>query len=41
MARSPKPKSEKKVSRYTYDDVKEPRTPETGHTPSCQPRSRW
>jgi adenine-specific DNA-methyltransferase len=25
-------KSEKKVTRYTYDDVKEPRTPETGHT---------
>ncbi len=23
---------EKKVTRYTYDDVKEPRTPETGHT---------
>jgi adenine-specific DNA-methyltransferase len=22
----------KKVTRYTYDDVKEPRTPETGHT---------
>src|SRR5437667_9787426 len=25
-------KPEKKVTRYTYDDVKEPRTPETGHT---------
>jgi hypothetical protein len=25
-------KSEKKVTRYTYEDVKEPRTPETGHT---------
>src|SRR5262249_55762651 len=24
---------EKKVTRYTYDDIKEPRTPETGHTP--------
>ena len=24
--------SEKKVTRYTYDDIKEPRTPETGHT---------
>jgi adenine-specific DNA-methyltransferase len=24
---------EKKVTRYTYDEVKEPRTPETGHTP--------
>ncbi len=23
----------KRVTRYTYDDVKEPRTPETGHTP--------
>jgi hypothetical protein len=23
----------KKVTRYTYDDIKEPRTPETGHTP--------
>src|SRR5881409_400466 len=29
---SRKQKSEKKVTRYTYDDVKEPRTPETGHT---------
>jgi adenine-specific DNA-methyltransferase len=26
-------KTEKKVTRYTYDDIKEPRTPETGHTP--------
>jgi adenine-specific DNA-methyltransferase len=26
-------KAEKKVTRYTYNDVKEPRTPETGHTP--------
>src|SRR2546426_5461768 len=25
-------KPEKKVTRYTYDDVKERRTPETGHT---------
>jgi hypothetical protein len=34
MARTPrKPKTEKKVTRYTYDDIKEPRTPETGHTP--------
>lgn len=34
MARAPKkPKPEKKVTRYTYDDIKEPRTPETGHTP--------
>jgi adenine-specific DNA-methyltransferase len=23
----------KKITRYTYDDIKEPRTPETGHTP--------
>jgi adenine-specific DNA-methyltransferase len=27
-----KPKAEKKVTRYTYDELKEPRTPETGHT---------
>jgi adenine-specific DNA-methyltransferase len=27
-----KPKPEKKVTRYTYDEIKEPRTPETGHT---------
>jgi hypothetical protein len=27
-----KPKAEKKVTRYTYDDIREPRTPETGHT---------
>ena len=34
MARPPKkPKTEKKVTRYTYDEIKEPRTPETGHTP--------
>ncbi len=32
MARTPKPKTEKKVTRYTYDEIKEPRTPETGHT---------
>jgi len=33
MAREPKKlKSEKKVTRYTYDEIKEPRTPETGHT---------
>jgi adenine-specific DNA-methyltransferase len=25
-------KAEKKVTRYTYGDIKEPRTPETGHT---------
>jgi adenine-specific DNA-methyltransferase len=34
MARTSKtPKAEKKVTRYTYDEIKEPRTPETGHTP--------
>jgi len=38
MARKPttgrgKPKAEKKVTRYTYEDITEPRTPETGHTP--------
>ena len=37
MAKTPKTtpsrvKAEKKVTRYTYDEVKEPRTPETGHT---------
>ena len=33
MARAPKkPRAEKKVTRYTYDEIKEPRTPETGHT---------
>ena len=32
MARTPKPKAEKKVTRYTYEDIKEPRAPETGHT---------
>jgi adenine-specific DNA-methyltransferase len=33
MAREPKKlKTEKKVTRYTYDEIKEPRTPETGHT---------
>jgi adenine-specific DNA-methyltransferase len=26
-------KTEKEVTRYTYDHIKEPRTPETGHTP--------
>ena len=26
------PKTDKKVTRYTYNEVKEPRTPETGHT---------
>jgi adenine-specific DNA-methyltransferase len=28
-----KPKADKTVTRYTYDDLKEPRIPETGHTP--------
>ena len=33
MAKAPKNAiNEKKVTRYTYDDIKEPRTPETGHT---------
>jgi adenine-specific DNA-methyltransferase len=34
MPRGPKKnaKPEKKVTRYTYGEVKEPRTPETGHT---------
>ncbi|HET6202950.1 MAG TPA: site-specific DNA-methyltransferase [Planctomycetota bacterium] len=33
MAPGPgKPKPEKKVTRYTHDEIKEPRTPETGHT---------
>jgi len=26
-------KAEKTVTRYTYDDIKEPRIPETGHMP--------
>ena len=33
MARHQKKhKTKKKVTRYTYDEIKEPRTPETGHT---------
>jgi adenine-specific DNA-methyltransferase len=32
MARSSNSKNGKKVTRYTYDEIKEPRTPETGHT---------
>jgi adenine-specific DNA-methyltransferase len=33
MARQPNYKNvERKVTRYTYDDVTDPRTPETGHT---------
>ena len=30
---SKSPKADKKVTRYTYDDIKKSRTPETGHTP--------
>ena len=30
---SRKKKADKKVTRYTYAELKEPRTPETGHTP--------
>lgn len=36
MARNSKTNAKnkaKRVTRYTYDDLKEPRTPETGHTP--------
>ena len=32
MAAKKKNGNGKRVTRYTYDDVKEPRTPETGHT---------
>ena len=32
MAKKQTGGSGKKVTRYTYDDIKEPRTPETGHT---------
>src|SRR5881628_1991465 len=32
MARKKTPGNGKKVTRYTYQDVMEPRTPETGHT---------
>ncbi len=28
-----KPKGAKKITRYTYEDIREPRKPETGHTP--------
>lgn len=42
MARQPKkPKTEKKVTRYTYDDIKEPRTPETGHTSLLPSTKDW
>lgn len=33
MAQSRKPNNGKRITRYTYDDIKEPRAPETGHTP--------
>lgn len=33
-------KAEKKVTRYTYEGIKEPRTPETGHTPLLPANSR-
>ena len=32
MAKGKRKSGGKKVTRYTYDDIKEPRTPETGHT---------
>jgi adenine-specific DNA-methyltransferase len=32
MAKSKRNSRDKKVTRYTYDDVKEPASPETGHT---------
>jgi hypothetical protein len=32
MAKASKKAKPKQVTRYTYEDVKEPRTPETGHT---------
>src|SRR5437868_5573903 len=32
MAKAKNNNGGKKVTRYTYEDVKEPRTPETGHT---------
>jgi hypothetical protein len=31
-SKTSKRSAQKKVTRYTYDDIKEPRTPETGHT---------
>ncbi len=31
-SKAPYMKTEKKVTRYKYDEIKEPRTPETGHT---------
>lgn len=33
MAQPRKSKNDKKITRYTYDNIKEPRAPETGHTP--------
>ena len=32
MAKRSKKAQPKQVTRYTYDEIKEPRTPETGHT---------
>lgn len=32
MPKNNKKNAQKKVTRYTYHEVKEPRTPETGHT---------
>ena len=32
MGNANKAKSQKKITRYTYDNIQEPRTPETGHT---------
>ncbi|MFN3653503.1 MAG: hypothetical protein ACK47B_28320, partial [Armatimonadota bacterium] len=32
MAKSDRSESQKRITRYTHEDVKEPRTPETGHT---------
>jgi hypothetical protein len=34
------PKSEKRVTRYSYDEELEPRTPETGHTSLLPPEER-
>lgn len=33
--------TEKKVTRYTYEEIKEPCTPETGHTSLLPGGSRW
>jgi adenine-specific DNA-methyltransferase len=31
--KTPRNRTQKQVTRFTYDEIKEPRTPETGHTP--------